>query len=349
MPKKPSHLRREILEQPLVMQRLLERERENIAATAAAIRARAPRYVVIAARGTSDNAARYAKYLLGAENRLTVALATPTLYTIYQRPPQLADALVIGISQSGASPDIVAVLEEGQRQGALTVAITNEPDAPLAETAGHVVDLHAGEERSVAATKTYTASLAAIAALSAALAEDEARWEALVALPSIAQAVLAQIDELGEQVDRYRYMRECAVIGRGYNYASAHEIALKLTELTYVLSDPYSAADFQHGPIAMVEPGFPVMVLAPEGAVATEMVALLAQLRERGAELIVLSPLEEALALARTALPLPSGVPEWLSPLVMVMPGQMFALAATISRGLDPDHPRGLRKVTLTR
>jgi glucosamine--fructose-6-phosphate aminotransferase (isomerizing) len=344
-----SHLRREILEQPEVLRRLLAAERETIEGVAAAIRAHAPPYVVIAARGTSDNAARYAKYLLGVENRLTVALATPTLFTVYERPPRLVDALVIGISQSGASPDIVAVIEEGRRQGALTLAITNAPESPLAQAAEHTIDLHAGEERSVAATKTYTASLMAIAALSAAIAEDDARWDALAAMPLVAQRTLGQIDEVSAKVERYRYMRECAVIGRGYNYATAHEIALKLTELTYVLSDPYSAADFQHGPIALVEPGFPVFVLAPEGAVAQEMLDLLAQLHERGAELIVLSPMDAALAQAQTPLPLPSGTPEWLSPLVMVMPGQMFALASTLVRRLDPDRPRGLHKVTLTR
>ena len=344
-----SHLRREILEQPEVLRRLLAAEREPIHRIAAAIREHAPRYVVIAARGTSDNAARYAKYLLGVENGLTVALATPMLFTVYERPPRLADALVIGISQSGASPDIVAVLEEGRRQGALTLAITNAPGSPLAQAAAHAIDLHAGEEQSVAATKTYTASLAAIAALSVALAEDAARWDALAAMPLVAQRTLSQIDEISRKVERYRYMEECAVIGRGYNYATAHEIALKLTELTYVLSDPYSSADFQHGPIALVEPGFPVFVLVPEGVVAAEMLALLDQLRERGAELIVLSPIEAALAQAQTPLSLPEGTPEWLSPLVTVMPGQMFALGSTLVRRLDPDHPRGLRKVTLTR
>ncbi|MBN1641760.1 MAG: SIS domain-containing protein [Anaerolineae bacterium] len=344
-----SHLQREILEQPEVLRRLLAAERDTIARIAAAIRAHAPPYAVIAARGTSDNAARYAQYLLGAENGLTVSLATPSLYTLYRRPPRMSGALVIGISQSGASPDIVAVVDEGRRQGALTVAITNDAGSPLAQAAAHTIELHAGEERSVAATKTYTASLGAVAALSALLAQDDARWQALEGMPAIAEEVLAQIDEVSGAAARYRDMHACAVIGRGYNYATAFEIALKLTELTYTLSMPFSAADFQHGPIALVEPGFPVLAIVPEGAVAGEMRDMLAQLQERGAALIVLSPLVAALDLAQTALPLPPGVPEWLSPLVAVMPGQLFALGSTLARGLDPDRPRGLRKVTLTR
>ena len=349
MERKDSNLRREIWEQPEAMRRLLAEEREPIERAAALIRERGPQYVVIAARGTSDNAARYAKYLLGAANGLPVALATPSLFTVYRQPPRLAGSLVIGISQSGASPDIVSVVEEGRRQGALTLAITNTPDSALAEAAKSTIQLQAGEERSVAATKTYTTSLLAVAALSAALARDEGRARALAAMPDAAQQVLDGAERVLEAVERYRYMASCVIVGRGYNYATAYEIALKLKELTYTLADPYSAADFQHGPVALVEHGFPVMAIVPEGAMAAEMTALVAQMRERETEAIVLSPLKEALALAHTPLPLPGGVPEWLSPIVSVIPGQVFALGLATVKGLDPDHPRGLQKVTRTR
>ena len=349
MPGKETNLRREIWEQPEAIRRLLAAEQGAIDRAAALIRERSPRFAMVAARGTSDNAVRYAKYLLGAANRLPVALATPSLYTVYEQPPRLEGALVIGISQSGASPDIVSVVEEGRRQGALTLAITNTPGSALAEAAEATIELHAGEEHSVAATKTYTTSLTAVAALSAALAQDEERAAALAAIPEAAQRVLEGAERVLRAVERYRYMESCVVVARGYNYATAYEIALKLKELTYTLADAYSAADFQHGPVALVERGFPVMAIVPEGAMAEEMVELVVQMRERETETIVLSPLEQALALAHTALPLPSGMPEWLSPIVSVIPGQIFALGLTEAKGLDPDHPRGLRKVTRTR
>ena len=343
-----SYLEQEILEQPEVLDHLLERERGTVEAVARAIRERAPRFVVLAARGSSDNAARYGQYLLGAVNGLPVALATPSLFTLYRRPPRLADALVVAVSQSGQSPDIVAVVEEGRRQGALTLAVTNDPASPLARTAEWVIPLHAGAERSVAATKTYTASLLALGMLSAALAGDEEMFAALRTVPGAIRQVVSSAPTVCRASERYRYMEACVVVSRGYNYATAYEIALKLKELTYVLAEPYSSADFQHGPVALVEKGFPVIAVVPEGAVTAEMVDFLRRLREREAELVVISAREEVLSLAQTPLPLPGGIPEWLSPMVAVVPGQLFALGLTQARGLDPDQPRGLQKVTRT-
>jgi glucosamine--fructose-6-phosphate aminotransferase (isomerizing) len=343
-----SYLEQEILEQPEVLERLLEQERGTVEAVAQAIRERAPRFMVLAARGSSDNAARYGQYLLGAVNGLPVALATPSLFTLYRRPPRLADALVVAVSQSGQSPDIVAVVEEGRRQGALTLAVTNDPTSPLARAAEWVVPLHAGAERSVAATKTYTASLLALGMLSAALAGDEEMFTALRTVPGAIRQVVSSAPTICRASERYRYMEACVVVSRGYNYATAYEIALKLKELTYVLAEPYSSADFQHGPVALVEKGFPVIAVVPEGAVTAEMVDFLRRLREREAELVVISAREEVLSLAQTPLPLPEGIPEWLSPMVAVVPGQLFALGLTQARGLDPDQPRGLQKVTRT-
>jgi glucosamine--fructose-6-phosphate aminotransferase (isomerizing) len=344
-----SNLEREINEQPDVLWTLLDAERPAVARTAAAIRARSPRFVVIAARGSSDNAARYGQYLFGATNRLSVALATPSLFTLYRTPPHLADGLVIGVSQSGQSPDIVGVLAEGRRQGALTLAVTNQTDSPLAAQADHVIQLHAGQEQSIAATKTYTASLAALALLSVELDGDAERMQALEVVPQLVADTLAAAGEVAARAERYRYMDTCVVIGRGYNYATAFEIALKLKELTYVVAEPYSSADFRHGPVALVEHGFPVIAVVPDGVSAPELLRFLDQLCERQAELIVISDRSDALTQAVTPLPLPAGVPEWLSPVVAVVPGQLFALALTLAKGYDPDHPRGLRKVTLTR
>ncbi len=345
-----SLLQREIQEQPAAIARLLEAARGTVNDLAAAIRARDVCYIMIAARGTSDNAGIYAKYLFAAHNGLPVALTTPSLFTLYRRPPRLRHVLVLGISQSGQSVDIVEVIQEANRQGALTAAITNAPDSPLAQAAQFTLDLNAGPEKAVAATKTYTTSLVMLALLSATLAQDEGRLAWLEQLP---EYVARTLDVAGEAVqrraERYRYMEDCVVIGRGYNYATAFEIALKLKELTYVVAAPYSSADFQHGPMAIIDPGFPVLVVTPSGTLLPHMMSFLDQLREREAEILVISDQAEALALARTPMPLPPGVPEWLSPVIAVIPGQLLALHLTLAKGLEPDSPRGLQKVTITR
>lgn len=342
-------LRTEIFEQPLVLAGLIERETEGVQEIAAAIRARQVEYVLIAARGTSDNAARYGQYLLGAYNRLPVGLATPSLFSVYHEPPRLVHGLIVGISQSGQSPDIVAVLAEGRRQGAPTLAITNDADSPLAEQADFVLPLHAGEERAVAATKTYTAQLASLALLSCALGDDPSRLDALRAAPQAVERVLEGEERLARAAERYRYMQRCVVLGRGYNYATAFEIALKLKELNYLDAEPYSSADFMHGPIAVVGSGFPAMVAAPSGKMFGTMRDFTLELKSRGAELLIISDRQDLLAEAVTPLPLPDGMPEWLSPIVAVVPGQLFAMHLTRVKGHDPDQPQGLQKVTLTR
>src|SRR5690606_13245689 len=241
-----SYLQQEILEQPESLNRLICEERSTIMRVAEAIRHYNPRFIMMAARGSSDNAARYGQYVFGTLNRMPVALATPSLYTLYQTPPRMNDALVIAISQSGQSPDIVAVVEEGRRQGALTVAITNQPESPLALAAQYTIRLHTGPERSVAATKTYTASLLAIALLSAAIANNDPYLQAIDSVPRFIREVTERSEDIIRASERYRYMDACVVVSRGYNYATAYEIALKLKELTYILAEPYSTADFQH-------------------------------------------------------------------------------------------------------
>jgi glucosamine--fructose-6-phosphate aminotransferase (isomerizing) len=343
-------LRTEILEQPAVLRRLIQQERSAIDRVAQIIRERNPRFVMLAARGSSDNAGRYAQYLFGAFNRLPVALATPSLFTLYEKPPRMEDSLVIAISQSGQSPDIISVIDEGRRQGALTVALTNDTESPLALAAEHRLNLHAGQERAVAATKTYTTSLTAIAMLSAALAQDESRFVALDSIPAILDQVVSGADETINASERYRYMEACVVVSRGFNYATSYEVALKLKELTYILAEPYSTADFQHGPMALVSgDGFPVLAIVPEGELADELVEFLRELDRRGAELLVISSREDALSIARTPLSLPIGIPEWLSPIASVVRGQLFALGLTLAKGYNPDAPRGIHKVTLTK
>lgn len=305
--------------------------------------------VFITARGTSDNAARYAQYVWGALNHLPVTLATPSLFSIYETPPILApDTLVVGVSQSGQSPDIVSVLEEACRQGQATLAITNKPDSPLAQTADHVINIMA-PEKAVAATKSYTAQLQAIAMLSAEMAGDQGCLEEIEAVPEWIDTVLKQDEEIATSALRYRYMNQCVVLGRGFNYATAFEWALKMKEMAYVVADPYSSADFRHGPIALVDRGFPVMAVAPAGAVYEDMLEVIEKLADDyRAELMVVSNRQEALDLASTPVEIASEVPEWLTPIVSIVPAQLFCYHLTRIKGYDTESPRGLSKVTLT-
>lgn len=342
-----THLFREIHEQPEALGRFLDSARGSAASIAAALRQRDIRHVVVAARGTSDNAARYAGYLLPAENRLHVGLTSPSLFSLYGRPPRLDGALVLGISQSGRSPDIVAVLSEARRQGAATLAITNSPDSELATAAEFHLDLGVGLERSVAATKTYTAELAAVALLSAALAEDTQRLKELDRIPLLVAEVLESAPLLDALAARWALIDRASVLARGYHLSTAFEIALKLKELTYASVEPMSTADFQHGPMAMVTGGFPVVVVATSGPTLPGIVECLDLLVERGADLAVLSDDDSALVRAHTGVRLPRA-PEWMAPLPAVVPGQLLALFLAARRGVDVDEPRGLRKVTRT-
>lgn len=343
----PSILEREIFEQPEITRQFLQRETDNARYIARELRDRFT-FMVIAARGSSDNAARYAQYLFGVQHRIQVALATPSLFTIYRTPPNLSGALVIGISQSGQSPDIVSVVEEGKKQGRPTLAITNDSSSPLAQTADYILPLGTGIEQAVAATKTYTTSLAALALLSCCLQENNQNLEALQEVPAQMQLTLDGLGAAMGHVERYRYIEQCAVLGRGLNYGTAFEVALKIKELTTVVAEPYSSADFRHGPIATAQPGFPVVVVAPHGSVYQDMNALIGELQSRHAELLIISDDERALDMANLALPFQAGLPEWLTPLVAVLPGQRFAFQLTLEKGMNPDQPEGLQKVTET-
>ncbi len=339
-------LEEEILEQPRAMKELVARGRK-IAENVVAKLDRRPRLVSIIARGSSDNAGLFAKYLFGIENRLPVAMALPSLFTRYHTPPVLRDTLVVGISQSGRSPDLVQSMEEARRQGASTLAVTNVADSPLAEVAEHVFDLGVGPEVAVAATKTYTAQLLALLQLSAALGGGD--WEAIEAIPRLAGEALAEPERhaANRLAFEMKAMGQCVVLGRGYNYATAYEWSLKLKELSYVVAEPYSSADFRHGPIAIVDEGFPVLVTAPSGAVSDDVIELARRLgRERKARIVMVSDREDVGDLAPLVIPQAS---EKLSPLLAILPAQWFTLALTRAKGLDPEHPRGLRKITSTR
>lgn len=342
-------VRSEIAEQPEIAAGFLAAQAGLVEEIAASLLVRHVRHVLIAARGTSDHAALYAQYVLGIRHRLSVTLGIPSIVSLYGVVPDLADTLVIGISQSGASPDVTAMVAAARAQGAPTVAITNEPGSPLAQAADLTIDLGAGPEWAIAATKTYTTELLAIATLSAALADDPADRAAVAAVPEALSATLALEPSLVRIAADQAAATRALVIARGYEYATAREWALKLKELARVFADPYSSADFQHGPLTLVEPGVPVLAVVRGGPPESALVALLRRLHDDlDAELMVVSDRPEALALARWPVPLPAGTPEWLGPIVSIVAGQLHALHLTRARGLDPERPRNLRKVTRT-
>jgi glutamine---fructose-6-phosphate transaminase (isomerizing) len=333
MLKPVSILHDEIAEQPAVVERLLADQSPAIATLADALRDAPPRFALIAARGSSDNVARYAQHVFGRLCGIPVALATPSLYTLYGTPPRLDQALVIGISQSGASPDVTAVIADGAAQNQLTLAITNDAHSPMAAAAEHVIQLGTGAERSVAATKTYTASLAAVAALAAAWAGDGRLREELKTAP---HALAAQLEK---PVDVDLDWERCAVIGRGANYATAFEAALKVKELTGIAAEPYSPPDLMHGPIAVLGPDHGVLAFAPPGPSANGVQEAVDEARRRRAPTVVAAPGADL-----DLVPMP----EWLSPLGAVVPAQRLAAALAERRGVEVDRPFGLSKITRT-
>lgn len=333
----------EIREQPVVVERALELNVEA-ARSVASLFGRCT-HVVIAARGTSDNAARYAQYAWGTRNGISVGLTTPSLFSIYDRPPRLTDALVVGISQSGQSPDIVSVLREGRLQNRPTVALTNDTDSPLAQTADVVLDLAAGEEKAVAATKTYTSELAVVALISAMMGGAISE---LGSIPDAIATVLEQEPMARTAAAHYSEMEHCAVLGRGLHQATAFEWALKLQELTYVVAQPFSTADFLHGPIAVLEPGYPVLAAASAGPPLGDVHEVLARCRDVGASVLAISADRAIEDVADHTLSLVPDIAEWLDPIQAIVAGQLFAYHLTLAKGLDPEKPRGLKKVTRT-
>ena len=343
-----SWLEEELAEQPSALGRLIERQSAAARDVAALLARDDVRYVLIASRGSSSNAARYAQYLLGRAHRVPVMFATPSLYTIYEQPPRLDGAAVIGISQSGASPDVASVLAEARRQGRPTVALTNVADSPLARQADLVLGLEAGDEHAVAATKTYLNSLGAVALVFAAADGGEAEDE-LARMPTLLTEQIALSRDTAPPLDAYADVVGATVIGRGVNYGTAFEIALKIRELSGLVVEAYSPADLMHGPIAAIGPGWPVVLVAPSGPARPSVEDTVLPLRERGARLLAVSDVGAVLRRAQTPLPLVPRVPEWLSPLTAVIPGQVTAMRLARLRGLDVDSPAGLHKVTLTR
>ncbi len=342
-----SHFRDEIAEQPEVASRLLRQSRDTVAAIGARIRESRPRGYVIAARGSSDHAALYAKYLFGVRNRALVALAAPSLFTHYAKPPRLEGQCVIGISQSGASPDVVSVLEEARRQGALTIAISNDAESPLGQAAEYVLTLGTGQERSVPASKTYTASLLALALISQAVDEDAEFAAALSMVPG-AMAKALELDSDLEKLVVPLTGTRVIVLGRGFNFSTAEELALKLMETSYVMARAWSVADFERGPIAVVDAGIPIVVVDGGGAVATSMVSIRDRVGAKGCPVVHLVDGKIAEEDPSTTVQIASGLPEELTPMSLAVLAQLLANRVAVARGFNPDSPREIHKVTRT-
>ncbi len=345
-----SHMLDEIRQQPEVVRRIISEEFRHVEALAAEIKRRKIAYAYVAARGTSDNAALYGKYVLEIQHGLPVALAAPSVFTLYGAMPRLGEnALVLGISQSGAAPDVLEVVKRARETGALTAAITNDPSSVLAQAAEFPLSIGAGEEFSVAATKTFAGSLALLALLSTAL--DESHPERLTQLQRATDSMetaLGLDDAVRHLVDKYADMSQCIILGRGYNHATAAELALKLTETCSLSAQAYSAADFQHGPITQIVSGFPCVLFAADGKAFAPMAKLAETLRAQHPALICFAHDAAFLAGSETAVRIPA-VAEWVSPLVYIIAGQLFTYWLSVKKGMDPDSPRGLSKVTLTR
>lgn len=341
----------EIRQQPDVVRRIMLEEFPRAELLAAEVRRRQIAYVYVAARGTSENAALYCKYLLEIQHGLPVALAAPSVFTLYDVVPRFGpNALVLGISQSGAAPDVIEVVRRARESGALTASITNEGGSELAGIAEYPLLIGAGEEVGIAATKTYTGTLAILALLSIALDDTHPeRLEHLRRAVNSMQQALELDDAVHHLVEKYADLSGCVILGRGYNHATAADLALKLTQTCGLSAQAYSAANFQHGAIAQVVSGYPCLLFAPDGKAFTPMVQLAEKLRAQHPALICFAHDAAFLAGSETAVRVPGAVAEWASPLVYAIAGQLFTYWLCLLKGLDPDSPRGLAKTTQTR
>lgn len=338
-----SAMYREIHEQPEVLATILE-EWETVARAARTLRSRGFRFAMLVARGTSDNAALYAKYLFEIRLGVPVSLASPSVFTLYESEMNLENVLVIGISQSGESKDVLEVLRRSRQLGAITLSVTNDESSSLAAAADVHLWLRAGNEKSVAATKTYTAELFLLYLLIAALDRSEPEPE----VQQLSEQARRVLEVAWEGVERYRYAHYMTVASRGYNFATAKEAALKLMETTYTVTEAFSEADLRHGPMAMIGRDFPVVLIVPPGTAYQSMDSLAKSLASRGAELAVIGEDPDLVSEAAAGFLVPVSCPEELSPILYALPAQLLAHSVAELRGLDPDSPRGLSKVTET-
>ncbi|MGB7624984.1 MAG: SIS domain-containing protein [Terriglobia bacterium] len=344
-----SLMLQEIDEQPRVLERTLNSEWTHAERLSKILLKRNPSLIVLVARGTSDNAAQFGRYLLEITTGIPVSLAAPSVHTLYRAKLRLSNALAIGISQSGESTDINLTIQHAKQCGALTIGITNDSRSTLAALVDEVFVTRAGLEKSVAATKTYTTQLMVFYLLAASLRGFPHAWsKPLSRIPEWTARSLMLKKTIREIVERYRFMRQCAVVGRGLNYANAFELGIKLMETCYVMAERFSSADFLHGPIAMVEGGFPVILFAAPGRAYPGMLRLTRQLVRLKAETVIISSEPQILKFATRPLRVRDRIDDLYSPIPYIVPGQLFAALLAETKGLSPDRPRSLSKITHT-
>src|SRR5215813_7148387 len=337
----------EIAEQPAALEKTIAEERAKIERLGQSLTQRDIDLIVLVARGSSDNAALFGRYLLEITTGIPVSLSAPSVHTLYQAKLNLKHALVIGVSQSGEGEDINFVLQNARECGAFTIGITNEPASSMVKLVNETLLMHGGQERSVAATKTFTGQMMLFYMLAAVLGQDH-RAKDYANIPEAAARALEQRPAVVELVQRYVFMENCVVVGRGLAYANAYEFALKLMETCYVVAERFSSADFLHGPLAMVERHFPVMLFAPPGAMLPSVRKLIMRLKELHADTLAITSDLEIAGNCTRAVFMPREIDEFLAPIPYIIPAQLFAALLAEAKGLDPDAPRSLSKVTRT-
>ncbi|HWT00302.1 MAG TPA: SIS domain-containing protein [Pyrinomonadaceae bacterium] len=340
-----SLMLQEIAEQPAALQKTIEEERAKVARLGSFLKRRGVDLIVLVARGSSDNAALFGRYLLEIKTGIPVSLAAPSIYTLYGGELKLGRALVVGVSQSGEGEDINRVLERARACGAYTVGITNEPASSMAQAVDELLLMHGGRERSVAATKTFTGQMMLFYLLAAALGEGAFNYEAI---PELAARSLEHKESIRQLAERYVFMENCVVVGRGLLYANAYETALKLMETCYVVAERFSSADFFHGPLAMVERHFPIILFAPPGITLDGARLLMNRLKELHADTLAITADEQVMNVATRSVRMAAEIEEVLAPIPYIIPAQLFAALLADAKGLNPDAPRSLSKVTRT-
>jgi len=349
----------EISQQPAALEETLREEWPRVQALRSYFVDHPVQLIVLAARGTSDNAAQFGRYLLEITTGIPVSLAAASVQTLYKAKIHFRNALVVAVSQSGESTDTNIVLEQARAAGAFTIGITNEPESALARLAQHTMFVHAGKERSVAATKTYTGQLLCFYLLAYALGAP-IKVEELQRIAGYARAALTLDADIRQRAERYRFMQRAVCVGRGLNYSNSFESALKLMETCYVVAERFSSADLLHGPIAMLEESFPAFAFCPPGVTSGPMRELLERLQGIKAEALAVtdasySDLTGLTGAARNALVIPEKLAhagdlpaDVYTPIPYIIPMQLLAAHLAKAKGLDPDHPRTLSKVTKT-
>ena len=335
----------EISEQPEVLERTIAAEREKMIPLGDFLRQKDIDLIILVARGSSDNAALFGRYLLEVTTGIPVSLSAPSVFTLYNAKLRLKRAVVIGVSQSGEGDDINHVLEQAKSFGAFTIAITNEGSSTMSKIADETLLIHAGREKSVAATKTYTGQMLHFYMLANAIGDKRLDVHKI---PEFTKKALELEEKVKEMVQRYIFMENCVVVGRGMNYGNSYELALKLMETCYVVAERFSSADFFHGPLAIVERRFPVILFAPKGATKQSSIDFLNRLHELNADSLSITNDDDVGRLATHQIKLPSEIDEFLSPIPFIIPAQLFAAHLSEAKGLDPDEPRSLAKITKT-